>query len=1493
MTTTARDEALRRIAAEAEKPTGKLDLSGLALDSLPPELFELVDLESLYLGWDTDHLFEWRMSLVALPRCFSKLCRLQHLSLRGVLLDSYQEIELLPTLRSLVCSFTRIKDLRPLAGLTALQSLDCSRTDVKDLGPLAGLIALRTLDCSWTGVRDMGPLVGLSMLQSLDCSGTEVTELGPLACLTALQEFQCSGTAVKDLEPLADLMALQKLECPGTQVKDLGPLVDLTALHLLNCSGTQVKELEPLAGLTALRSLNCSRTGMKDLGPLARLNMLQSLHCSWTGVKELVPLAGLVMLQSFHCSGTQVKELGALVGMTALQALYCSGTQVRDLRPLAGLTALRSLDCSRTGVRDLGPLAGLTALQSLVCSQTEVRDLGPLASLSTLLSIDCSQTGVKDLGPLAGLTSLQSLDCSQTEVKELKPLAGLTALQSLDCSQTGVKDLKPLDRIIALQSLDCSQTEVKDLEPLDGLIALQSLNCSRTEVEDLVALTGLITLQTLDCSQTEVKRLGPLIKLTALRSLDCSRTGVNDLEPLVGLTALRSLNCAETEAKDIGPLAGLTALQSLNCLGTEVSDLRPLEGLMALQSLDLSGTEVKDLGPLKGLTVLQTLDLLQTTVSDLGPLEGLSTLQSLNCVGSAVKDLGPLAGLTALRSLECSRTRVEDLGPLAGLIGLQSLDCSGTRVKDPGPLAGLIGLQSLDLSGTEVKNLGSLATLPGLRNVSVDGAEIANLDFLASSLATGNVSLSAEHCLFEDIPLSQLNHPNLSSLILPRSRITGVPVEVLSRGRHDNCLPRLRAHVADLADGVVPLRTVKMIILGNGRVGKTQLCRRLRGLDYDERVSSTHGITLASTTFVDDETLNLWDFGGQDIYHGAHALFMQTRAVFVIAWHPEFEARPTHEYEGLTFTNQPLVYWLEFVRTMGAPGSPIIVVQCRCDKRQDEAVTLPVLDQNLQGLYIIRVAYSAKNDRGRGGLNDAITDAIAELRARDGLASIGRGRARVVAELERWRAEDESRSPAVREHRILTRAEFDALCDQGGGVSSPSALLHFLHQSGLIFHDPRFFGDRILLDQSWALEAIYAVFDRRRVWRHLRATHGRFTRELLAATAWRDHADDEQRLFLQLMQACGICFRVGGRGSSGQHPDDYEYIAPDLLPDDGAEQMAGRWDPRVSANLLVYKYTFMHPGLFRGLMADIGQAAENVGVYWRTGLWLHAQASHVRVRIDVQTVGDHGGAITIAMQGEDPALRKWLRERMSRQHQLYGQAALMPIVDEWGGGHAPPKPTPGPPSRQDQPAPRFSSLPPESFSRADPGRPQVFISYAWSDGGDAAVALYDALGKLDVDRYLDKADAPIGGMITDFMDRLLQGDLVFVIISERYLKSENCMYELFGVWRRAEADPGRFLNRVVPIVLPGAKISRDIDRFNHAKFWDHRHSEIDAMIKERPDLYASEDFKNYKRISDYRHHTADILFLLNDKLIPRDISRLVSTGFADVLKLVASANAGR
>jgi internalin A len=51
-------------------------------------------------------------------------------------------------------------------------------------------------------------------------------------------------------------------------------------------------------------------------------------------------------------------------------------------------------------------------------------------------------------------------------------------------------------------------------------------------------------------------------------------------------------------------------------------------------------------------------------------------------------------------------------------------------------------------------------------------------------------------------------------------------------------------------------------------------------------------------------------------------------------------------------------------------------------------------------------------------------------------------------------------------------------------------------------------------------------------------------------------------------------------------------------------------------------------------------------------------------------------------------------------------------------------------------------------------------------------------------------------LIKEFMQRIEKGKCVIVVISDRYLKSPNCMYERVQI-----ANNGEFDNRIFPIVL--------------------------------------------------------------------------------------------
>jgi internalin A len=197
----------------------------------------------------------------------------------------------------------------------------------------------------------------------------------------------------------------------------------------------------------------------------------------------------------------------------------------------------------------------------------------------------------------------------------------------------------------------------------------------------------------------------------------------------------------------------------------------------------------------------------------------------------------------------------------------------------------------------------------------------------------------------------------------------------------------------------------------------------------------------------------------------------------------------------MTFRNHPLSYWLSYVRHLGGTDSPVLIVQNQCDTPADELLHPPLDEAALDGFGFRKLLhYSAKLDRGRAALDEALRDSIAWLREKQGTASIGKGRLAVKRRLEAMRDADAALSVVEKHHRTITQEHFQELCAAEQGISSPAMLLEYLHQYGIVFHQKGIFGDRIVLDQAWALEAVYAVFNRQKCFKQLQQLKGRFTR---------------------------------------------------------------------------------------------------------------------------------------------------------------------------------------------------------------------------------------------------------------------------------------------------------------------------------------------------------------------------------------------------------------
>jgi hypothetical protein len=96
----------------------------------------------------------------------------------------------------------------------------------------------------------------------------------------------------------------------------------------------------------------------------------------------------------------------------------------------------------------------------------------------------------------------------------------------------------------------------------------------------------------------------------------------------------------------------------------------------------------------------------------------------------------------------------------------------------------------------------------------------------------------------------------------------------------------------------------------------------------------------------------------------------------------------------------------------------------------------------------------------------------------------------------------------------------------------------------------------------------------------------------------------------------------------------------------------------------------------------------------------------------------------------------------------------------------------------------------------------IFVSYAWTEESNAIVDhLQSELAKHGIRLLRDREEIRYRDSVRDFMRRLGQGKAVVAIISEKYLKSENCMFEMLEITRA-----GTLRERIFPIVLADANI---------------------------------------------------------------------------------------
>ncbi|MEL7507177.1 MAG: GTP-binding protein [Cyanobacteria bacterium J06554_1] len=410
---------------------------------------------------------------------------------------------------------------------------------------------------------------------------------------------------------------------------------------------------------------------------------------------------------------------------------------------------------------------------------------------------------------------------------------------------------------------------------------------------------------------------------------------------------------------EIGKLKNLTWLDLSN---NQLEKLPPEIGqLENLTWLEVCNNQLKELPEeITNLSKLAVLNLkdnqLEKLPQQLGNLQGLTQLNlERNNFRRLSISLGELKNLEWL-CLACNRLQGFPTG-IRQLKNISWLDLSNNQLRTiPDAIGRLDKLSFLNLSQNDLQSLpNKIANLENIKELSLQNNQLTKLPgSLEELLLDRNKKNKKNPIIHKKIQI------NLSGNQL------SVPFELLAGEHRSETVTDY--YLKQKKESQKFLNEVKMLVVGQGSVGKSSLVRRLVHDDFCTDEEKTGGIDIQQWLVEFDSRkvhVNIWDFGGQEIMHATHQIFLTRRSLYLLLIDSRLGERENR-----------IEYWLKIIQSFGG-NSPVIVVANKNDQHP------PDFDKNglKQKYRNIRniVEVSCKTGSGLDQLRSVISQEISNL----------------------------------------------------------------------------------------------------------------------------------------------------------------------------------------------------------------------------------------------------------------------------------------------------------------------------------------------------------------------------------------------------------------------------------------------------------------------------------------------------------------------------------
>jgi small GTP-binding protein len=545
------------------------------------------------------------------------------------------------------------------------------------------------------------------------------------------------------------------------------------------------------------------------------------------------------------------------------------------------------------------------------------------------------------------------------------------------------------------------------------------------------------------------------------------------------------------------------------------------------------------------------------------------------------------AKLTNLIRLDLDRNRLTSLLPeITKLTNLISLELNGNQLASlPPEIAKLTNLTSLYLSDNQLTSLPpEIAKLSNLTSLNLNSNQLTSLPPEITKLAN-LTDLNLNGNQLTSLPPEIAKLTNLTYLDLRRNQLP-IPPEALADPKD------VKAILAALTGmvGGERLNEAKMLVVGDGKVGKSSVVEQLLNRPFNPQKETTLGVEINDEMKVvqsevkgegEPVKLNIWDFGGQEIQHSTHQFFLTTRSLYLLA----LDARKGEQLNNVE-------YWLKLIESFGG-SSPIIVVINQIDQLQGQR-PLNLDRKALQEKYNIRefVETSCATGEGIPKLKEAIAREVEHMKhvrdiwPREWLA--------IKRRLKDMHAD------YIPVEKYLEICGEESLNDE----DLQKSLLGLLHDLGVVI---RFPGDTQVLNPRWVTQGVYGLLTSAQLVKDQGQFDLKDVGNILAGLpdAQAHYPAHTHERLIKVMQHFELCFEFTDRAG--------HYLIPRHLHDN---ELDIPWD---DADALKFQYHYaetLPDAVISRFIVRMNQYITKQ-YYWKNGVFLHDGGNRAKIKADL------------------------------------------------------------------------------------------------------------------------------------------------------------------------------------------------------------------------------------------------------------------------------------